>query len=63
MPMTAIVYGQAFAMFEGGRQQDNMVNSLKFMAFFCAIGVIGFTAAWATVCNFKIYINRDFQSL
>jgi hypothetical protein len=52
MPMTAIVYGQAFAMFQDGRK-DNMLDAFKFMAFFAALGVVGFIAAWFTV---EIYI-------
>jgi hypothetical protein len=49
MPMTAIIYGQAFAMFEDGRK-DNMVDALKFLAFFLVLGVIAFVAGWTTVC-------------
>lgn len=58
MPVTAIIYGQAFAMFEDGRK-DNMMDALKFLIFFLILGVIAFGAGWTTV-SFKNFGENNY---
>lgn len=48
MPVTAIIYGQAFAMFEDGHK-DTMYDAFRFFIFFIILGVIAGVAGFATV--------------